>query len=910
MNAEPFVHRIIQASAGSGKTHQLTNRYLALLAKDVEPDAILATTFTRKAAGEILDRVLHRLAKGAGSAAGAKELAAQIGLEQWGKDRFTKLLHAVLHDLHRVRAGIGTLDSFYIALAGNFSLEIGLPAGWSIGEETDDQAMRDDALERLLEEQPDAMMALFSPLCKGEVKRSVREEMQEVIGEHYEAYRGSLRAAWKSLHVPNSVADAVCKSAIQRLRVYDLSKCGHKGIPQARDKDVVRFEQKDWAAFLENGLAAKVLAEEDTYQRKPIPPEVVAFYKPLVVHARAEALQRISNQTRATWELLDCFHKELWALKQSSGLLRFGEVTQALVDALARNALQLDTFAFRLDSAVEHLLLDEFQDTSLPQWRVLEPMALAITKAKAELNRSFFCVGDVKQAIFAWRGGMAEILKALPELLGTADPEKLTVSHRSAQPVIDVVNTVFRNLEHVEDVDKCRAGIEAWSERFEKHTTTKREAKGYVCLETGPAQDEGEKVVGQRGKHCEFVAKRINELIQHIPGRSIGVLCRRNETVARMIFEFRQKNVEASEEGGNPLTDSPAVEVVLSLFTLADHPGHSVAWFHLKNSPLKADLDAFASADTFASQLRKEVLALGYGPFTQRWAEKLAPACARRDLSRLQQLVEMAFTFQTRSTLRADDFVAWVRAQRVPDPSGANVRVMTIHAAKGLQFDVVILPELDSTLMGQSPAFVVDRDPKTLDVTFICRYAGEATQNLLTDGERCAFELDRQQRVEESLSLLYVAMTRAVHALHLFIPGRRTRRKDAWYNLLWQTLPLTATREEWPQCEVLYEHGDANWFSSLKTAPQQPCTPTRRASEGPALTETDSRQPIVFRARETARRRGLERVAPSSREGQAKVVLDRLFHPSEGTGTAAAARRTSSEGIPSSSQPMVANQAW
>src|SRR5258708_34726865 len=96
MSRGPFEHRVIRASAGSGKTHQLTNRYLGLLAAGVEPDAILATTFTRKAAGEILDRVLARLAKAAGDAAAAAALAEEIGQSPIEPARFKILLRHVL----------------------------------------------------------------------------------------------------------------------------------------------------------------------------------------------------------------------------------------------------------------------------------------------------------------------------------------------------------------------------------------------------------------------------------------------------------------------------------------------------------------------------------------------------------------------------------------------------------------------------------------------------------------------------------------------------------------------------------------------------------------------------------------------------------------------------------------------
>jgi ATP-dependent exoDNAse (exonuclease V) beta subunit len=601
------------------------------------------------------------------------------------------------------------------------------------------------------------------------------------------------------------------------------------------------------------------------------------MYKRLISHAGGLLIHAIADQTAATREFLDCFHHALWSLKQTVGGLRFAEVTQALVQGTQGPALRDDALAFRLDSAVEHLLLDEFQDTSLPQWLVLEPTARRITAAPIQARQSFFCVGDVKQAIFGWRGGIAELFNTLQTWKLTE--RSLDVSRRSAQPIIDVVNQVFGKLAQVRAGDKNQSGLDAWGARFQTHTTVKKEEPGYVCLQTGPKQEDGQSTDDQRTKHCEYVADKVRQLVQQAPACSVGVLCRSNETVADMIYELRERKIKASEEGGNPLTDSPAVEVILSLFTLADHPGHSIAWFHLQNSPLQEYLREYKDADALAHNLRRELLADGYGRFTFHWAKLLASACDRRDLSRMQQLVDLAYDYQPRSTLRTDDFVALVQTKRVPDPSGANVRVMTIHGAKGLQFDVVVLPELDSGLFGQPyPLFVVRRDPKTLAVDFVSRYANESVQKLLTPDERCAFDQNRQQRVEESLSLLYVAMTRAVHAMYLYIPGPRKKDDaDAWYNLLLATLApdKKLNGKTVPEkAERLYDIGDRAWFQQVQGKPQQP--------DAPRLTEH-----ITFCTIEAERRRGMEHVAPSRRKGQARVRLDRLLTPSEGTGTAA-----------------------
>ena len=201
VNDRPASHCVIRASAGSGKTHQLTNRYLKLLATGVEPDAILATTFTRKAAGEIIERVLHRLAKAAGDPTAAKELATQLELTPNSSDAeyFAKLLRAMLRSLHRAR--ISTLDSFYIALAGSFSFELGMPAGWSICEDQDDELLRREALERILDQHPQDIERLFPLLSKGENKRSVHRELQDVIARHHEIFLGSELAAWNRLQI-------------------------------------------------------------------------------------------------------------------------------------------------------------------------------------------------------------------------------------------------------------------------------------------------------------------------------------------------------------------------------------------------------------------------------------------------------------------------------------------------------------------------------------------------------------------------------------------------------------------------------------------------------------------------------------------------------------------------------------
>ena len=157
------------------------------------------------------------------------------------------------------------------------------------------------------------------------------------------------------------------------------------------------------------------------------------------------------------------------------------------------------------------------------------------------------------------------------------------------------------------------------------------------------------------------------------PQASIGVLVRTNTAVARLIYLLRSLGIPASEEGGNPLVDSPAVELILSLLKLADHPADGVARFHLATSPLAGTLELTdyrndAAARTLSQRLRRQLLDDGYGATVFAFARRLATSCDERDLSRLQQLVELAYEYQPSSTLRTSDFLRLVETRRIADP--------------------------------------------------------------------------------------------------------------------------------------------------------------------------------------------------------------------------------------------------
>ena len=174
-------HVLISASAGTGKTFQLSNRYIGLLHSGVMPDQILATTFTRKAAGEILDRVIVRLAEAAvGCSTSVEELAQWLPVASLSPARCHDMLRQMLRHLHRLR--VSTLDAFFAQLAGSFSLELGLPPGWRIVEELHEKYLRSEAIERTLQgNSTREVQRLVHLMAKGTAQRSVSELVRDTV---------------------------------------------------------------------------------------------------------------------------------------------------------------------------------------------------------------------------------------------------------------------------------------------------------------------------------------------------------------------------------------------------------------------------------------------------------------------------------------------------------------------------------------------------------------------------------------------------------------------------------------------------------------------------------------------------------------------------------------------------------
>ncbi|WP_166824605.1 UvrD-helicase domain-containing protein [Thalassoroseus pseudoceratinae] len=874
-----FPNTLIRASAGTGKTYQLAHRFLALLVAGERPDHVLAATFARKAAGEILDRVLLRLADASLDSDAWADLETQLRLqldeEEYELHNCVGMLRRVIDQLHRLR--IGTLDSFFIQIAGSFGLDLGLQPGWSILEEVQDQILRDLAVQEVLTEGTVAeSVALLRLLGKGNVASSVNNQLLRAISDAYEIYRetrgsdpssADIPATWNQIPRRKPLSEAELQSAIEALE--DAAWPDDKRFRKAGGSNLDSAREEDWPSFLSKGLASKLAAGESQFYRKDIPENLVEIYRPLIEHAQAVILSRLANQAEATWKLLDRFHTAYSRLKFDRRGLRFEDVTRLLADTATR--LDETEMAYRMDMPVCQMLLDEFQDTSLAQWAVVRPFA---ENASSDPQRSLFCVGDVKQAIYGWRGGVSELLDHVGSDIEGIETIPLDRSFRSSQVVIDAVNATFETLAKNEIIGgKYPDVAHVWSERFQSHSTA-RDFPGYVTLQTASAVEEGG---DQSQETLRYAAAQVAELHRAHPQHTIGVLARTNAAVGRLIYELRQHHeIVASEEGGNPLVDSPAVTLVLSLLTIADHPGDTIARFHVAESPWGkllsfTDWTNDETAKTLSLEVRTSLLERGYGPTIYGFAQQLAPFCDERDLRRLMQLVELAYGYESQATEQTEDFLRTVDATKVEDPTAAKVRVMNVHQSKGLQFDIVVLPELDSKIIPQRPAIMVGRESAIAPIDIVSPYPATEVQAILPPRFETMVQDWETAAVNESLCLLYVAMTRAVHALHMIVrPDEKARSLHATFAGLLRSA-LTDGSPTCPTETVLWEHGDPEWADdSIEDSPS-----------------SSSPQPEDFSIRlqsSTSRQRHLPRERPSQLDDHSDQLFDVDFNSPQSSG--------------------------
>jgi len=895
--------RLYRASAGTGKTHQLTNHYLRLACSGVAHERIVASTFTRKAAGEILARVFARLARAASSEDEARKLDLQLGLKL-GRARYLARLEELARRIDGLR--ISTLDALFVSVAQALAGELGLPPEWSIADEVDLRLARDESVAAALTTlDVEEWGVLLRELERGSDGRGVHGLLTTTVELAAAIHADSDAAAWDRLSEPRAVSD-------ERLNEVPALVDALPPVPDKSGNPYATFEKlrgplgelvrhapfADWlrtsdgrsqlAEQLSKGIGKALSNGNSTFNRLLIPDEWIAVHDPLLLVLAADEHQRLAAHNRSARRLLDLYSQRRRATRERTRKLGFDEVAQTLARHASCGPQSLSTeLEERLDARIDHLLLDEFQDTAPMQWRVLRRVAEELVQ-DPEGARSFFCVGDTKQSIYGWRAGEPRLLETMDQRLQPLEVEELNRSFRSSQTVLDAVNEVFEPKSAFSGFagkPGFARALEAFTSGYRRHVANDPKLAGVVRVHTGAEPPEKT----DRGLHCILRAVEIVQEIRALDARStIGVLLRRNHFAALLLAKLREKGIPSSGEGGNPLVDSVAVQAAVAALHWLEHPADDVALYQAATSPLGPALGLEATlrakdAAAMHREQRRALARLGIASWLANLRESVASGLGTWERHRFSQLIDFALAQPQGGAL--DEFLERVRSERVEDANSAPVKVMTVHASKGLEFDAVVLPELDQAWKVSSNAFFWRRegDDAERSIELVSRHSSEEVRGLLkfagVSEPSLLGELAAERVMRDELSVLYVGMTRARYRLDLVIHPVGTDKGEprcTASGLIRERLGLGHGALEPRSVLPRPNAADDAWTAHL------------RARGAPAPAPSNAGTALAFAP--SQKRRELERLSPSELGQEETVRTEKLF---ESVGNTPSQRRGS-----------------
>ncbi len=852
-------HVMILASAGSGKTYALTNRFVRLLALGAKPERIVALTFTRKAAGEFFDEILNKLARAAAEPAYATTLAREIGVPALGAGDFLKMLRAVIDAMHRLR--LGTLDGFFARIARNFPLELGLAGEFEVLQEHAVRVERGRVLQRMFQRAAGGgrgeltaaqreFIEAFKRATFGADEKRLGAQLDAFLDRHQEIFLGAPAAenwgnaariwrdgaAWLGAAERRETAAAALRAALAEVPLNEKQRARWEAFFA---EFAVWSPGAPMGAALEylfaNALKAWPELAEVMVERKKLaltPAAREALRALLLAIFELEYARRL-EMTRGIHAVLDAYESVYHDAVRRAGKLTFGDVQRLLqpdtgapvlsasAEAAAERAEREEArlaIDYRLDGEIDHWLLDEFQDTSFGQWSVLRNL---IDEAVQDPTgaRSFFYVGDVKQAIYTWREGDPRLFREIFDRYNATQPgtiaeEHLVRSWRSGPAVIAAVNRVFGDAAVLGELFPGEA-TRRWNAEWRAHESAKSQLNGYAALLHG--EDEAARFAVALG-----VLQEIEPLER---GLSCAVLVQDNATAARLADYLRQ-------EGGLPAlaeadlhvgVDNPFGAALLALAKAAAHPGDTLAQEHVRMTPLGAllEADGLAVPEALTRRVLGEIHAEGFERALGGWVRRLLAAVADDDAftrERARQFLAAARRFDATGSRDVAEFVAFMERHTVRESEAAAVvRVMTIHKSKGLGFDVVVLPDLEGIRIDCRRDGLAVQKTAEREVEWVLDLPAKVFHEVdpvLAEHVRGA----EAEACYESLSLLYVAMTRAKRGLYVVTKAPGTSKSRNYPKLLAETLgeetqPVRVGGREFAGA---FAEGDPEWHRGVE----------------------------------------------------------------------------------------------
>ncbi|GAA9750679.1 RecB-like helicase [Helicobacter pylori] len=731
----------LKASAGSGKTFALSVRFLALLFKGANPSEILTLTFTKKATAEMKERILDYL-----------KILQKENLEDEKEKEKSQNILKELEEKYRLNPSfvqnraqeiyqrflnaeirISTIDAFFQSILRKFCWFVGLSANFEVNEDTKAHQQQLNA-------------SFLSALDNKQL-----EELSVFIAQclSYDSYTSDSVLEWLRflknklyLFDPNKKDPVFNEEGfLEKLRSLNQQI---QNIETASNEAKKAIKCDDFRGFLNSSLTWLEKKSEYRYFKK---------FKDEIPTLESEC-EEIENDLKRYYEA-----RESALFKKFPKFIQLYDKATSKIQALDFDAIKdkvhvllngyeempAEFFYFRLDSKIAHILIDEFQDTSLNDYKILAPFIDEIKAGigQAKWHRSVFFVGDVKQSIYGFRGSFSSLFESVSK---DFYHDNLEFNHRSSPLIINYVNTIFKKAYQ----NSPTAYLE---QKYPKASSNKHAKDGYVKVSL--VADERELLLDQ------VLQEAKNLLEHHIDPKDITILCATNDD-ALEIKDYLQKHLSAirpSTESSAKLSQFVESRIIKNAleYALAEEPYKPF----YKHSVLK-----------LAGYLHDDAIALaGFNPKKESMAGfvwkvmelfELYTECA-------QICLELAVGCED-----ANEFLKKLEAKEIASFKVEGAQIMTIHKSKGMQFPYVIVCErLGKPKTNNSNQFLEEYSGTEL----MCLYYRMKNREVVDKDYARALDKEEATKDLEETNVYYVAFTRAELGL-IVVAKDKDQKKD------------------------------------------------------------------------------------------------------------------------------------
>ncbi|GHR78477.1 DNA helicase [Helicobacter pylori] len=731
----------LKASAGSGKTFALSVRFLALLFKGANPSEILTLTFTKKATTEMKERILDYLKilqKENLEDEKEKEKSQNILKELEEKYRLNPSLvqnsaQKIYQRFLNAEIRISTIDAFFQSILRKFCWFVGLSANFEVNEDTKahQQQLNEIFLSALNNKQLEELSVFITQCLSYDsyTSDSILERLRFLKNKLY-------------LFDPNKKEPAFDEEGfLEKLRSLNQQI---QSVETASNEAKKAIKCDDFRGFLNSSLTWLEKKSEYRYFKK---------FKDEIPTLESEC-EEIENDLKRYYEA-----RESALFKKFPKFIQLYDRAASKIQALDFDAIKdkvhallngyeempAEFFYFRLDSKIAHILIDEFQDTSLNDYKILAPFIDEIKAGigQAKWHRSVFFVGDVKQSIYGFRGSFSSLFESVSK---DFYHDNLEFNHRSSPLIINYVNTIFKKAYQ----NSPTAYLE---QKYPKASSNKHARDGYVKVSL---------VADERELLLEQILQEAKNLLEHrIEPKDITLLCTRNED-ALEIKNYLQKNLSAirpSTESNAKLSQFVESKIIKNAleYALAEEPYKPF----YKHSVLKLAGYLHDDAIALAGFNPKKESVAGFVWKVMEWFE-LYTECA-------QICLELAVGCED-----ANEFLEKLEAKEIASFKAEGAQIMTIHKSKGMQFPYVIVCErLGKPKTNNSNQFLEEYSGTEL----IRLYYRMKNREVVDKDYARALDKEEAVKDHEETNVYYVAFTRAELGL-IVVAKDKDQKKD------------------------------------------------------------------------------------------------------------------------------------